>query len=99
MDISKLNQRIQIQKAILKQMKLEMLFSSGRIFIPALRLLKPQAERNGRKAIRKNSRQYLLLYVFAKSFQSFLLRITALYFEEKPTTYCKSTLQTMTAKQ
>lgn len=31
-------------------MKLEMLFSSGRIFIPALRLLKPQAERNGRKS-------------------------------------------------
>ena len=95
MDISKLNQRIQIQKAILKTDEV----GNGRIFIPALRLLKPQAERNGRKAIRKNSRQYLLLYVFAKSFQSFLLRITALYFEEKPTTYCKSTLQTMTAKQ
>ena len=98
MDISKLNQRILIQKGNTQTDDVGTVLRQWQDFYSCFASIKTTGGKE-RQVIQRSSTPYPLLFVFANSFQRFLLWITALCSVVKPTTYFKSALQTMTAKQ
>ena len=86
MDISKLNQRILIQKGNTQTDDVGNVFRQWQDFYSCFASVKTTGGKERQNGDAEEQHSVALLFAFAKSFQRFPLWITALYFVVKPTT-------------